>query len=161
MTPKPIGTYPVPRHGWTCFHCGEHFGPLAQDAARAHFGQTPDETPECIDRATSSYQDLVRRVREAEHIMRQALDARVTAEEAEEVAQGTLASIPHLFPGARSPRDAWNQFDSMQGRTIAAEAIIAEAKKLAPDAITRAREIVCAPITSSPSAVPTTLEESP
>ena len=155
MTLKPVGTYPAPRHGWTCFHCGETF--RTPETATEHFGQTPDSTPECIDRATSSYQDLVRRTREAEHIMRQAITARDAAIEAKETATGTLASIPHLFPGARSPRDAWNQFDSMQGRTIAAEAIIAEAEKLAPDAIHQAREIVCAPIkSSSTSAVPPT-----
>lgn len=153
MTVKPIGTYPAPRHGWICFHCGETF--KTPEAAAEHFGTTPAETPECIDRATSSYQDLVRRTREAEHAMRRAIDERNRALDEAEVATGTLTSIPHLFPGATSPRDAWNQFDSMQGRMIAAEAIIAEAEKLAQGAISRAREIVCAPITSSPSAVQT------
>jgi hypothetical protein len=153
MILKPIGTYPAPRHGWTCFHCGDMF--KTPETAAAHFGPTPDATPECVDRATSSYQDLVRRTREAEQTMRRAIDARERAEEEADMAHQRLASIPHLFPGALSPHDAWNQFDNMQGRTIAAEAIIAEAEKLAPDAISRAREIVGAPITSSPSAVQT------
>lgn len=145
---------PLRSHGWTCFHCGDTF--KTPETAMEHFGPTPDVTPECVDLTTSSYQDLVRRTREAEHTMRRAIDERNRALDEAEVATGTLASIPHLFHGATSPRDAWNQFDSMQGRAITAEAIIAEADKLAPAAISRAREIVCAPITSSPSAAQTT-----
>lgn len=33
-------TYPTPPEGWTCFHCGEHFGPSFRgwQEARNHFG---------------------------------------------------------------------------------------------------------------------------
>ena len=42
-------TYPTPAHGWTCFHCGEHFEPTfaGQQAARFHFGFTIDAEPGC------------------------------------------------------------------------------------------------------------------
>jgi hypothetical protein len=42
-------TNPFPPHGWTCFHCGEHFeGNLAgYRAARLHFGPTPAAEPMC------------------------------------------------------------------------------------------------------------------
>ena len=33
------GTYPMPEHGWTCFHCGDTF--MTPGAARDHFDQTP------------------------------------------------------------------------------------------------------------------------
>lgn len=39
-------TYPMPAHGWTCFHCGETF--TTPGAARLHFGVTPDKDPGCI-----------------------------------------------------------------------------------------------------------------
>lgn len=56
---------PVPEHGWTCFHCAEHFRPTfaGQQAARHHFGDHPAEQPACtIDaRAFRAMQDLVRR----------------------------------------------------------------------------------------------------
>lgn len=41
---------PTPEHGWTCFHCGEHFAPTfaGQRAAAVHFGPTPNRVAACI-----------------------------------------------------------------------------------------------------------------
>ncbi len=39
-------TYPMPAHGWTCFHCGETF--TTPGSARLHFGVTPDKNPGCV-----------------------------------------------------------------------------------------------------------------
>lgn len=33
-------TYPQPKHGWTCFHCGETFKKYG--TARDHFGERPE-----------------------------------------------------------------------------------------------------------------------
>jgi hypothetical protein len=38
-------TYPMPPHGWTCFHCGETF--TTPGAARDHFGFEPSRDPGC------------------------------------------------------------------------------------------------------------------
>lgn len=38
-------TYPMPAHGWTCFHCGETF--TTPGAARDHFGFDPSHDPGC------------------------------------------------------------------------------------------------------------------
>lgn len=40
-------SYPAPRHGWTCFHCGETF--RTYDGALLHFGpgDTQRERPVC------------------------------------------------------------------------------------------------------------------
>lgn len=38
-------TYPMPAHGWTCFHCGETF--TTPGAARNHFGFDPSRDPAC------------------------------------------------------------------------------------------------------------------
>lgn len=43
---EPDGTYPAPRHGWTCFHCGETFG--NPNLARAHFGEMPTNEVACV-----------------------------------------------------------------------------------------------------------------
>jgi len=42
-------TYPTPEHGWTCFHCGEHFPGNAGGvyAARLHFGASIHDQPKC------------------------------------------------------------------------------------------------------------------
>lgn len=36
-------TYPQPKQGWQCFHCGEWF--TTRESARSHFGTSPDELP--------------------------------------------------------------------------------------------------------------------
>jgi hypothetical protein len=43
-------TYIAPPHGWTCFHCGEHFAGTRAGAleARMHFGGDPDAQPGCL-----------------------------------------------------------------------------------------------------------------
>ena len=38
-------TYPMPEHGWTCFHCGETF--TTPGAAKNHFGFDPSRDPAC------------------------------------------------------------------------------------------------------------------
>lgn len=38
-------TYPMPLHGWTCFHCGETF--KTPGSARNHFGFDPSYDPAC------------------------------------------------------------------------------------------------------------------
>lgn len=44
--PAAIDTYPAPKHGWTCFHCGETFTTFG--AARDHFGATPEAQIGCL-----------------------------------------------------------------------------------------------------------------
>lgn len=39
------GKYPKPKHGWTCFHCGDTF--TTPGAARDHFGCEPSADPAC------------------------------------------------------------------------------------------------------------------
>lgn len=38
-------TYEIPKHGWTCFFCGETFRTVG--GARDHFGATEDSIPGC------------------------------------------------------------------------------------------------------------------
>lgn len=46
MAAEIIGTYAMPAHGWTCFHCGETF--TQPGRARDHFGEDPTKEPGCI-----------------------------------------------------------------------------------------------------------------
>lgn len=58
--------YVTPEHGWTCFHCGEHFpGNMGgQRAAQLHFGDGPDREPVC--KISAEDRGLVRRFRAME-----------------------------------------------------------------------------------------------
>ena len=42
-------TYPRPKDGWVCFHCGTRF--TSERRAREHFGETPDAVVACIEAA--------------------------------------------------------------------------------------------------------------
>lgn len=70
---EPDGIYPMPLHGWTCFHCGETFSIAKQGcadaataAAREHFGPDPRWTPLCVEMNTVPPRKLWRRMRLAE-----------------------------------------------------------------------------------------------
>lgn len=56
---------PIPEHGWTCFHCWEHFPPTFEGQRNAlhHFGPTPDATPGCIEKLTAPERQLLSRIR--------------------------------------------------------------------------------------------------
>lgn len=140
-------TYLAPRHGWTCFHCGDHFPStvLGIEAARKHFGPTPDWTPECIERRTVGTDDLLQRVRQAEADALQFRQERDVSDAEAEAAHAELSSLRARFPGAVSVHDAWQQFHSMEGRALAAEAIVSAALAAAPEVIRHARELVCGP----------------
>lgn len=136
-------TYPRPRHGWTCFHCGDHFPANCEEAAREHFGPTPSWTPACIERRTLGRDRLLELSREARASEHEAVQARIRAEENEEVAVGHLQACLRLVPGATSSHDLWAHIDSLNGRVITAEAVIAEARKVAPAAIELATVFAC------------------
>ena len=66
-------TYPAPRHGWTCFHCGETFTDFI--AAREHFGCRPW----CKTACTMSSDDLLQELRRTEALLAQYTDGRMEA----------------------------------------------------------------------------------
>lgn len=138
-----VGRYSAPKHGWTCFHCGETF--TDKGSAAEHFGPTPQWEPACVDGARNGDGELLKRARSAERDA-EALAARATrAEEEEEYAIGQLSSLGRHFPGAVSVYEAWCQFHVMEGRALAAEAILAEVQQRAPEIILAAAVEVCGP----------------
>lgn len=70
------GTYPAPRHGWVCFHCGEHFPSTEQGEkdARDHFGDTPIAMPACIEKLTAEERSFLHAFREQEEALRRYRD---------------------------------------------------------------------------------------
>lgn len=66
-------TCPTPPHGWTCFHCGEHFPPtfLGQRDAKVHFGTKPDCEPGCAQKTSRQEWYWLTQLRIAEDEVRQ------------------------------------------------------------------------------------------
>ena len=58
---QPVAPFPPPKHGWTCFHCGETFRTVADGAE--HFGPVPSASPACVLKAERG---LVRALRDVE-----------------------------------------------------------------------------------------------
>ena len=56
-------TYPMPKGGWVCYHCGEHF--RTKGSARDHFGGDPGATAACQIKAGDE-RGLVMALRKAE-----------------------------------------------------------------------------------------------
>jgi hypothetical protein len=123
----PSGTYAMPAHGWTCFHCGETFA--HENPARMHFGETPDKTPACLLKLTSEERSLVRRIRGLEfeiERLRHDIEYETTAAN---VFSGKLQSLLNSykpFRGCRSLQDVFNVYDSIEGRALAAEERLAQ-----------------------------------
>lgn len=126
-------TYPAPKHGWTCFHCGEHFESTldGQKRAQVHFGATPDVTPGCIEKLNAEERSLLRRLRSA-----QAENDRLRAEAQDEFRQryyawleADIKGTAGAFRDCRSLRDVFNLFENMEGRALAAEERIVELRR--------------------------------
>ncbi len=70
---RDASTYKTPKHGWTCFHCGETFTTL--DGARVHFGGSMDQQPGCIERVRlGSERGLLMALRDAEERLARYMD---------------------------------------------------------------------------------------
>lgn len=105
-------------HGWTCFHCGDHFpGNLAgQKAAEQHFGAAIDAIPGCRLRMRKGEHSLLRRIRWLEHELRE-LRARVSSEDTDKDREMYAMTVKHAQAliseeekgYARGVRDARNE----------------------------------------------------
>lgn len=134
----PADTYPMPAHGWTCFHCGETF--RTPGSARIHFGTTPASTPGCLIKAGEE-KGLLMALRRVEDERDELLKQRQRSDEEAEVAQRNLAEVLRLCKGARNTHEVWCHLESLEGRVIAAEATLDEVARLDPGLLERAREL--------------------
>ncbi len=138
-------TYPFPEHGWTCFHCGATFHTIGQ--AEAHFGKTPEETPVCkLKVELGGERGLIWALRKAESRARRAEGKAEALEYREYIALTGYREIG----GAKSPSEARFNWDSMQGRAMAAEAILADIAARWPALVEASRRRICQRHNASP-----------
>jgi len=127
-------TYPAPKHGWTCFHCGETF--RSPGSAENHFGKTPASIPGCLIKIqTGDERALLMALRDAEN---RAADYRHRMELAEVESEMLHGSNENLLRaagnGIRSHHDLRMAVDSWRGLAITANALIERARQLYPNA---------------------------
>jgi hypothetical protein len=120
---------------WTCFHCDETFT-TAEEAAE-HFGDSPEEKPACL--LGPERKALLTALRKSEG------RARRLAHENEvlEYQVGSVEFAWRRFGGARSEHEAFCAYDSMEGRALAAEAIVADMAARLPALVEASRRRVC------------------
>lgn len=117
-------TYPMPKDGWTCFHCGERF--RTPGAAQDHFGKTQESTAACQIK-TGDERGLVMALRKAEDDTHTWRDRALSAEIEVETLEARVASLTSElksykpFRNCETLRDVFNVYDSMEGRALAAE----------------------------------------
>ncbi|HEX7330345.1 MAG TPA: hypothetical protein VF290_02530 [Pyrinomonadaceae bacterium] len=128
-----VETYPMPKHGWTCFHCGETFTTIG--SAQDHFGATPESRAGCLidhvaletGTGTERGRGLLMELRKVEasrdEWMDQALRGRNEIEALECRVESLTSAMQSYEPfrECNSIRDVFFVFDSMEGRAIAAE----------------------------------------
>ena len=90
MEPREASTFPIPEHGFTCFHCGETF--TTRGSARDHFGFDPSSEPGCRIKLGAE-RGLIMALRKAEA---RAKKAEVEIERCREVL-GQIAGKNNLF----------------------------------------------------------------
>lgn len=129
-----VETYPLPAHGWTCFHCGETFTTIG--SAQDHFGASPDREPGCVIRVKyGDERGLEMELRKSEARAQEA-ESRVIALEAELEGleyslRGQLEAFEKIAGG--TVNDLRCRLDSMQGRVVTANTLIEGFRLRAPE----------------------------
>ncbi len=113
-------TYTQPKHGWTCFHCGETLKTVG--AAQDHFGEGPFDEPGCLMKVrVGNERGWLMEIRKLEE--ENAKQSRQIEEMDNEVScfYATVSELKRLFNGARTVHQAWLVYESMESRALAAE----------------------------------------
>lgn len=131
------GTYPMPQHGWTCFHCGETFTKLG--CAADHFGDDQLQQPACVLKLVNGDRGLVMELRKAVRRGRRLADKN----ESLEYQLGAATRGYQRIAGARNEHEAFMEYDAMEGRALTAEAIVADMAKRLPAMVEASRCRVC------------------
>ncbi|KKN33997.1 hypothetical protein LCGC14_0798100 [marine sediment metagenome] len=133
-----VDTYPMPKDGWTCFHCGEAFKKAG--AAADHFGDDPTHgEPACVLKLANGDRGLVVELRKAVRRGQRFADKNESLEYQLDAATRGYARIA----GARNEHEAFMEYDAMEGRALTAEAIIADMARRVPAMVEASRRRVC------------------
>ena len=123
-------TYERPKHGWTCFHCGETFTTIG--GARDHFGAKPDREPGCLIQVKyGDERGLQMELRKSESAVEMWKLRALVAEESNESLQSEIDEFRRIAGG--STHALLMKLDSMQGRVVTADALINKFRERAPD----------------------------
>ncbi len=109
-------TYPMPAHGWTCFHCGETF--TTPGAARNHFGFDPSYDPACRIKVGAE-RGLVMALRKVEQELADAQAA--IADETTEAAKAYYAQTTRHRAQILAAEEAGYERGLTDGRMIATD----------------------------------------
>lgn len=116
-------TYKIPKHGWTCFHCGETF--TQQGSAADHFGDAPYRDPGCLIRVQlGDERGLQMALRKAEveiDRLRNLLESEIVRHETFSALLKSYLRGYRPFRDCETVRDVFFLYDSMEGRALAAE----------------------------------------
>ena len=124
-------TYPFPKHGWTCYHCGDTF--TTWGAAEDHFGKTPDRIPGCkIKIEFGEEMGLLMALRKVEAAEDEWKKRALAAEDREEVLQGEVAEYQRIAGGA-GVHELRMKLDSMEGKVVTADVLIKAVIEKAPE----------------------------
>ena len=121
-------TYLRPKHGWTCFHCGQTF--TTSGSAEDHFGKTPAAVPGCIIQAGENGLGLLIELRKAEQRAEEFLLRAQRAEDKVDSLNGQVAEYERIAGGGCN--ELRMKLDYMQGRVITADAVIEGFRKRSP-----------------------------
>lgn len=130
-------SYPMPAHGWTCFHCGETF--TKPGSAADHFGDDPSQRPGCVMKLANGDRGLIMELRKAVRQGQRLADRNENLE----YQLGTAAHGYQRIAGARNGHEAFMAYDAMEGRAITAEAIVADMLRRVPAMVDASRHRVC------------------
>lgn len=109
----------MPRSGWVCFHCGEHFG--NPNLARAHFGATPDRKPACV---LIQERGMLYELRAAEERAELAETAARIADDRLEAMEQEIAEYRRIAGGG--VHELRMKIDSLEGFACVANRIVTE-----------------------------------
>lgn len=113
---------------WRCFHCDEVF--TDERSAREHFGETQGDDAACT--LNCGERELLIRFRE---VSKEAAELRVRLDQAEyDCGASVRADIGRTFKCAHTVQDAFNLYDSMEGRALAAEEEVLRLRSALADA---------------------------
>lgn len=122
---------PMPRDGWTCYHCGETF--TTWGSAEDHFGKTPQDVAAC---KLGGERGLVMELRKAKAMAEEQLQRALQAERDIETLECRVSALTADFKSYKpfrncsSANEAFFIYDSMEGRALAAEERVAVLERL-------------------------------
>ncbi len=135
MAQDEAATYPMPARGWTCFFCGETFKKIG--AAADHFGGEPGAVTACTIAARGLVVELRKAIRRGDRL--------ADRNESLEYQWGGALRGYGRIAGAANEHEAFMAYDSLEGRVLVSEAIVADMARRVPAMVESARRRVCAP----------------